>query len=262
MISLRRRLILLSFGLVSIPVAVGQNNQPRLVYDVASIRPSTLNAPTGGIDPLPGGSGYKGEGVSLKVMLSVMYRVPLRQIVGGPDWLNDERFDVQAITETPYSTDDLHLMFQNLLADRFHLRIHKETKLAPAYVLTIAKSGLKMAESPAAHDHNIPITNGGNNEFIGNSVRMGFFCWWLGLRLQNDQRPVIDQTGLSGAYDFKLSFRPQLAPNASMDTNSPEQDNRPSIFDALKDQLGLVLTPQKGPVETLVIDSVERPTEN
>ena len=262
MICFRRRLILLSFGLVSMSVAVGQNNQRRLVYDVASIRPSRPSAPAGGIDPLPGGTGYKGEGVSVKVMLSVMYRVPLWQIVGGPDWLNDERFDVQAITETPYSTDDLHLMFQNLLADRFHLKLHKETKLAQAYILTIAKSGLKMTESPAAHDHNIPITNGKNNEFIGNSVRMGFFCWWLGLRLQNDQRPVIDQTGLSGAYDFKLSFRPQLAPNGSMDTNNPEQDNRPSIFDALKDQLGLVLTPQKGPVETLVIDSVERPSEN
>jgi len=192
MICFRRRLILLSFGLVSMSVAVGQNNQRRLVYDVASIRPSRPNAPAGGIDPLPGGTGYKGEGFSVKVMLSVMYRVPLWQIVGGPDWLNDERFDVQAITETPYSTDDLHLMFQDLLADRFHLKLHKETKLAPAYILTIAKSGLKIAESPTAHDHNIPITHGKNNEFIGSSVRMGFFCWWLGLRLQNDQRPVID----------------------------------------------------------------------
>jgi uncharacterized protein (TIGR03435 family) len=254
-------LILLGFGLVPTPIAFGQNNQTGLVYDVASIRPSRPNAPAGGIDPLPGGTGYKGEGVSVKVMLGVMYRIPLRQIVGGPDWLNDERFDIQAITETPCSTDDLHLMFQNLLADRFHLKLHKETSLAPAYVLTVAKSGLKMVQAATAHDHNIPITNGGNNEFIGNSVRMGFFCWWLGLRLQNDQRPVIDQTGLSGAYDFKLSFRPQLAPNTSMDTNNSE-DNRPSIFDALKDQLGLVLIPQKGPVTVLVIDSIERPSEN
>jgi len=262
MIWLKRCLMLMSLGLASIPVAIAQSNQTRLVYDVASIRPSRPNAPAGGIDPLPGGTGYKGAGVSVKVMLSVMYRLPMRQIVGGPDWLSDERFDVQAMTEAPHSTDDLHLMFQNLLADRFHLKLHRQTKLAPAYILTVAKSGLKMTEATTAHDHNIPITNGGNNEFIGNSVRMGFFCWWLGLRLQNDQRPVIDQTGLSGAYDFKLSFRPQLAPNASMDANSSEQDNRPSIFDALKDQLGLVLTPQKGPVEILVIDSIEKPSEN
>jgi len=254
--------LLLAFGLMPIPTTAAQNNQARLVYDVASIRQSRPNALAGGIDPLPGGTGYKGEGVSVKVMLSVMYRVPLRQIVGGPDWINDERFDVQAITETPYSTDDLHLMFQNLLTDRFHLKLHRETRLAPAYILTIAKSALKMAEATTARDHNIPITNGGHNEFIGNSVRMSFFCWWLGLKLQGDQRPVIDQTGLSGAYDFKLSFRPQLAPNASMEISNSEQDNRPSIFDALKDQLGLVLTPRKGPVETLVIDSVERPSEN
>jgi uncharacterized protein (TIGR03435 family) len=80
----------------------------------------------------------------------------------------------------------------------------------------------------------------------------------VSLRLQNDERPVVDQTGLTGAYDFTLSFRPQLPPDATTD----EQDNRPTIFDALRDELGLELIPKKGPVEYLVIDHIERPSEN
>ncbi len=195
-------------------------------------------------------------------MLSVMYRVPLRRIVGGPSWLSSEKFDVQVRADHSYSIDDLHIMFQNLLADRFHLKLHKETKMGPVYVLTVAKSGLKMISVVAGKDRNIPITNGRSNEIIGNRVRMDFFCWWLGLRLQNDERPVIDKTGLRGTYDFKLSFRPQLPPDASGEVQSPELENLPSIFDAVKDQLGLELVPQKGPVETLVIDHIERPTEN
>ena len=78
------------------------------------------------------------------------------------------------------------------------------------------------------------------------------------LEAANDERPVLDRTGLTGAYDFTLSFRPQLPPDAITD----EQDNRPIIFDALLDELGLELIPKKGPVEYLVIDHIERPSEN
>jgi uncharacterized protein (TIGR03435 family) len=91
---------------------------------------------------------------------------------------------------------------------------------------------------------------------------MNYLCFWLSQNLQSDQRQVVDRTGLTGTFDFKLSFRPQLPPDASADALSPELENLPSIFDAVRDQLGLELTPQKGPVETLVIDHVERPSEN
>jgi uncharacterized protein (TIGR03435 family) len=191
-----------------------------------------------------------------------MYRVPLRQIVGGPLWLSSERFDVEVRADHSYSIDDLHLMFQNLLADRFQLKLHKEVKTGPVYLLTVAKSGLKMNTVDVEKDRNIPISDAPNNEFIGRRVPMNYLCYWLGLKLQYDQRPVVDKTGLSGAYDFKLSFRPQLPPDTSIEEQFPELLNLPSIFDAVKDQLGLELTPQKGPVEFLVIDHVERPSEN
>jgi uncharacterized protein (TIGR03435 family) len=247
---------------MSIPLAFGQDKPVRLVYEVASIRPSQPNAPEGYVDPLPNGIGYNAKRIPVKDMLSVMYRIPRRQIIGGPDWLSSEKVDVQARADHPYSIDDLHIMFQNLLADRFNLKLHKESKVGAVYILTVAKSGLKMTPVDAGKERNIPITNGPNHELIGSRVPMNYLCFWLGQRLQNDQRPVIDKTGLTGTYDFKLSFRPQLPPDASAEGLSPELENLPSIFDAVKDQLGLELVPQKGPVETLVIDHAEKPSEN
>jgi uncharacterized protein (TIGR03435 family) len=239
------------FSWISIPFALGQEKSVRLVYEVASVRPSQTDAPDGEIDPLPNGIGYNVEAIPVTIMLSVMYRVPLRQIVGGPSWLSSERFDVQVRADHSYSIDDLHIMFQNLLADRFHLKLHKEIREGPVYTLSIAKSGLKMNPVAAGKNRTAPISDAPN-----------YLCYWLGLKLQYDQRPVVDKTGLTGTYDFKLSFRPQLPPDASQENQSPELENLPSIFEAVKDQLGLELTRQKGPVEALVIDHVERPTEN
>jgi uncharacterized protein (TIGR03435 family) len=250
------------FWWILAPLAFGQEKPARLVYEVASVRPSGPDAPDGEIDPLPNGVGYSVKAIPVKIMLSIMYRVPLRQIVGGPIWLNNERFDVEVRADHSYSIDDLHIMFQNLLADRFQLKLHKEIKSGPVYLLTIAKSGLKMNPVDAGKNRNVPITDAPNYEFIGSKVPMNYLCYWLGLKLQYDQRPVVDKTGLTGTYDFKLSFRPQLPPDASREDQSPELENLSLIFDAVKDQLGLQLARQKGPVETLVIDHAERPTEN
>ncbi len=242
--------------------AQGQSSPVRLVYDVASVKASEPGAPDGEVDPLPGGTGYNAVRISIKDMLSVMYRVPGRQITGGPEWLYSERFDVLARTDRAYSIDDLHLMFQNLLADRFNLKLHRQTKMGPVYVLMVASSGLKMKPVDPGKDRHSPITTGPNDETIGSRVPMNYFCFWLGQNLQSDQRPVIDTTGLIGTYDFRLTFRPELPPEASTQALSPEVQNLPSIFAALKDQLGLELVPQKGPVETLVIDHVEKPSAN
>jgi uncharacterized protein (TIGR03435 family) len=239
--------------------ALAQEKPVRLTYDVVSIRPSQPGATGGGfVDSLPGGIGYNAENIPIKVILCVIYRIPLRQVVGGPDWLSNERFDVQVRADRPYSIDDLHIMFQNALADRFNLKLHIETKTGPVYVLTVAKSGLKMVPVDPGKDRNIPIVTSPNHESIGSRVPMNYLCFWLGQNLQSDQRQVVDRTGLTGTFDFKLSFRAQLPPDAL----SSELENLPSIFAAVRDQLGLVLTPQRGPVETLVIDHVERPSEN
>lgn len=188
-----------------------------------------------------------------------MYRLPRRQVVGGPDWVDTQRFDVMVRANGRYSIDELHTMFQNMLADRFHLKLHIETKQGPVYALTVAKSGLKMMPVEEGFARNSPINEIRENVYVADRVPLVYLCFWLGTQLQSDHRPVVDETGLTGHYNFQLTFRPQLAPE---ETPSSEDENLPSIFDAMRDQLGLQLTPKIGPVQTLVIDSIERPSSN
>ena len=262
MIERRFGIVVAGLALMSMPLALGQDKSDRLTFDVASIRPSPPNAPVGGFTPLPNGNGYDVQNASIKSVISVIYRTPLRQISGGPEWLTSQKYDIKVRADHPYSVDDLHMMFQNLLSDRFKLGIHKETREGPVYLLTVAKSGLKMKLVEVGKDHNSPIKDGKTGEYIGERVSMEYLCYWLGQRLQNDQRPVIDKTSLHGTYNFTLTFRPQLLPSVSDEGLDPELESLPSIFSALKEQLGLELVPQKGPVEQLIIDSAQRPSDN
>ena len=241
----------------------GQSPPPRLAFDVAAIHPSAPGQNGGGIKPLPNGTGYMVKNMTVKVMMAVMFRIPARQIVGGPDWFGSAPFDVEARADRTYGLEDLHTMFKNLLADRFGLRFHIETKQGPVYELVLDKSGLKMKPDPAGGGLNIPITPTGPGQFTGTRVPMPYFCWFLGQQEQNDPRPVIDKTGLTQFYDFTLKFAPELPPGAVLgDDAPPELRSLPSLADALQDQLGLKLIPAKGPLQTYVIDRLEMPTAN
>src|SRR5580698_1815180 len=108
----------------------------RLTFDVASIHASKPDAPGGGIKPLPGGHGYTAAAIPIKLVIALMYRIPLRQIEGSPDWINTDRFDIEARVDGTYSVEDLHTMFKNLLADRFGLKFHIDTREGNVYALT------------------------------------------------------------------------------------------------------------------------------
>lgn len=117
---------------------------PRLTFDVVAIHPADPNATFGRIKPIPGKHGYTAENIPVRLMIALMYKIPSRQIEGGPSWLNTERFDVEARADAPHSIDDLHTMYQNLLIDRFGLRFHHEVREGNIYALTIDPSGLKL----------------------------------------------------------------------------------------------------------------------
>lgn len=236
-----------------------QPSPTRLTFEVASIRPTKAGSTGGGIKPLPGGQEYVAKNVPVKLMIRLLYRVPMRQIVGGPAWLETDPYDVDAKADRSYNIDDLHVMFQNLLADEFKLRFHKEIKKGPVYALVADKSGLKMKINHSAQDFNVPIAGGTDGVAIGTRVPMSYLTWWLEGVLQADGRPVIDQTGLTDFYDFRLSFTFPRSLNAT-DESSSIDAAKPSIFDALRQQLGLRLQPETGPVEYYVIDNIEKPT--
>jgi uncharacterized protein (TIGR03435 family) len=247
--------------LMSVSLAHSQDKPTRITFEVAAIRPSKRSDLNGGIKALPGGNGYTAENIPVKLMISLMYRIPMRQISGGPDWLNSDRYNIEAKADGPYSIDDLHIMFQNLLADRFNLKFHIETKEGPVYALEVEDSGTKIKVNQSAQDFRIPM-NFAPEGVVGIRVPMPYFCWWLGQQLQTSGRPVVDHTGLNKNYDFTLTYLPELPPDFSKDNLPPEVRDRPSIFDALKQQLGLKLIPQKGPVDHYVIDHIDRPSDN
>jgi len=249
-------------GAVLAPAAVGQaaERPARLTFDVATIRLHDPSQPGGGIKAIDGGHGYTAVGVPVKLMIALMYKVPVRQIKGGPDWMEKDNYDVEARVDGKWSLDDLHIMFQNLLEDRFGLKFHIETKDGPAYALTIDPAGSKMKVNETEQDYKIPMIPSGIADFTGTRVPMSYLAWFLGQALQQENRPVIDETGLKGFYDFKLQFLPILPPDVTLDKLPPEVQNRPALADAVRDQLGLRLTKQNGPVPYYVIDKLERPS--
>jgi len=251
--------LLLSLALLpTLPLAA---QSPRLTFDVASIHRSDPGQTSGGIKPIPGGHGYTARNITVSQMIRLMFKVPQRQLRGEPEWLNTDRWDVEARADGTYSVDDLHTMYQNLLADRFQLKFHKEPQTGNIYALTVDPSGSRLTPNTKPEDDAIPM-NGGPGHTVGVRVPMNYFTWWLGQQLNDDGRPVIDQTGLTGNFDFTLTFRPDLPPDQSADALPPELRDLPTIFNALRDQLGLRLTPTKGTFYNLVIDHVERPSDN
>ena len=238
-----------------------QEKPARLTFDVISIKPAKPGVRGGGIKALPGGQEYTAQNVPVKLMISLMYKVPMWQIKGGPEWVDGGRYDVEAKADHPYNLDDLHTMFRNLLADEFKLKFHRETKEGPVYALSVDKSGLKMKPNDSPQNWQVPI-QGGPGHVVGKRVPMEYLTWWLSQTLQQDQRSVIDQTGLSGNYDFTLACMPELPPDFPRENLPPGIADLPTIFEALPKQLGLRLEPQKGPVSYFMIDSAERPAEN
>lgn len=207
------------------------------------------------------GSGYLAQNITVKTMMTVMYRIPESRIEGGPDWFDSQGYDIQAKADHECSLDDLHTMFKNLLADRFGLKFHIETRVGSVYELHVDKSGLNMKPDGRADEMKVSVIPKGPGEFVGARVPISYLCFFLAQQINGSARPVIDKTGLTEAYDFTLTFLPDI-PGVPADKLDPELQARPALFDAVKEQLGLKLELRKGPVGSFVIDHVEHPTEN
>jgi uncharacterized protein (TIGR03435 family) len=194
--------------------------------------------------------------VPLQVLITNAYGVRDHQISGGPSWLNSERYDVVAKQSgddrSPTKTKQ---MLQTLLADRFQLRLRRETKELPIYALVIGKIGPKLHEADANPGAGMTY---GKGRIKARRASMEQFAETLGNQLG---RTVVDKTRLHGDFAFDLEWTPDTSQPIGPGT-APAAASGPSIFTAVQEQLGLKLEPQKGSVEILVIDHVERPSEN
>jgi uncharacterized protein (TIGR03435 family) len=175
--------------------------------------------------------------------------------ISGPAWLQSEHFDILAKADTPVAEDQLKLMMQALLADRFKLSFHREPKELRSYVMTVAKSGQKLHESAANEK---PFRE---NSAIGTVVKAMTMKEFADFMADALQTPIVDMSGMTGRYDFVLDFTPYLPPGEHV--MKMEFDNSTGIIiSAIRGELGFDLESKKENVDMLVIDHVEQPSAN
>jgi uncharacterized protein (TIGR03435 family) len=230
-------------------------------FEVVSIKPVGFE---GRVTMSPQPNGLYAEAVTARMLIRNAYRVQEFLIEGGPGWINEDRFTVNARAAGRLGQGELPLMMQSMLEDRFKLKVHRETREMPVYVLVPEKNGHKMRP---AKDPNAPPESRGfsgtEGEFRAAAVNLTQI---VNLLQAFVGRPIIDKTGATGLYDFTLRW----SPNGGLDpfgpgtpaTAPPADSSGLTLFNALQDQLGLKLNAEKGPVEVIVIDNIEKPTEN
>lgn len=239
-------------------------------FDVVSIRPSKPGA--SGSNSNFSNETYTATNVTLKEIIQYdAYEIPGPQILGIPSSLEGVAFDIQAkIDPAIYAQmktqgnqqhyQQFQPMVQRLLADRFKLAVHTETRELPVYALTIAKNGQKLqpAKDPDAGTN---FTSGRGGQLTAKGASAEQLAQKLTRSVSDELgRIVIDKTGLTGRYDLTLKWTPALGTPPTL--NGEPDTSAPSIFTAIREQLGLKLEPTKGPVHVLVIHHAERPSEN
>jgi uncharacterized protein (TIGR03435 family) len=231
-----------------------------LTFEVASIKRSPANALPGEINPAPGGRRYVGV-QTLRSYLYVAYQVRPEQIVGGPGWVDSELYDLNAEAEKPSSIEDLHIMLQNLLTERFKLRFHYDAKEMQAYVLTVDKNGpknLKAHPNPTGGDVSLQRTVDQvvHEKWTAHCASMDFFVWRFSAWLE---QPMVNQTGFNGCFDFDLTFtREPRVGTPLREVPEGTDTSGPTIYQAMLRQLGLRFESKKAPVQTMAINHAER----
>jgi uncharacterized protein (TIGR03435 family) len=229
-------------------------------FEVASVKLNKSGVAGTSFQFAPGGERFAATNATLGALILLAYKLTPGRL-SAPGHLPAETYDIDTKAEAAVNSDQMLRMLQALLVDRFKMKLHWETREMPVYALVLAKGGPRFHETKAAGD-GFPIgIRGSRGQTILQNAPLSYFAWSISLAVD---RMVIDRTGMTGRYDFEYSY----APESRGPGRNPEEHEAirptdgPSIYEALQEQLGLKLEPQKGPVEFLVIDHVEKPSEN
>lgn len=229
-----------------------QSAPPR--FEAASIRPSSpeqVAAGSSGCQTTPGL--IRCINVTLKRAISGANGIALDRVLGGPAWTESDRFQITAKADRPLGEDPLNAMLKTLLAERFKLVLHSEFQIRETLIMEVAKNGPKLQPAGDA-----PISaNNGHGLLEAPSVTMRILAEMLSRDLN---LPVVDRTGLTGSFKFTLHYNADRA--ATADPDLAAADLRLEMSTAIAQQLGLTLKSQRLPVEMLVIDRAEKPSEN
>lgn len=240
-------------------------------FEVATIKPSDPKRPGWGITVNRSGM-FITLNTTLADLIKFAYSVHPKQIIGAPAWGDSDKFDVSAKPDTPGmpSVIQMRAMLQKLLADRFSLAFHNEKKEMSAYAITVAKGGDKLKKE---ENSPVPIPGFGGMPQRGFMVRNATIAEFAAvIQAQFMEQPVVDQTGLGGTrYSFILKWTPDPSQNAgfgrgpvSANPQPPpvDPDAPPDLFAAMDQQLGLQMKGTKAPIDVMVIDKVQKPSEN
>jgi uncharacterized protein (TIGR03435 family) len=270
----------------------------KMAFDVASVKLSIGSEEQNRNFPLDDTDRYAPNGGLLTInkfplgtIIAFAYKLPFHESAliqdRLPKALAAERFDIEARASGTPTKDQMRLMMQSLLADRFKLAVHRESRQMPVYALVLARPG-KTGPQLVSHSDNAPCGDPARSSASGGSSAN--VCSLLSIRMMADgfhlsiqnvtmqyiadtlptipgvdlDRPLLDQTGLAGRFDVTLVWTPELRPGAEVppDVELPPAGSGPTSLEALNDQLGLKLDPQTGPVDVLVIDRVVEPSPN
>ncbi len=237
-------------------------------FDVATIKPSQPNQP---------GKGFGFNGTHTRTfhtnvddLIAVAYGLHAKQIIGAPDWLGTDLYDIDGVADVPGrpSIKQMGEMLQGLLADRFALKFHHEQRELSVYAIQVAAGGPKMKETTAGPNDPQGFGLAGFGDLYVRNMTMKDFATWMQSGVMD--RPVVDQTGLTARFDFHLKWTPDesqfeqfrgtngpIQPPAGDNPNAP-----PSLYTAVQEQLGLKFSATKAMDDVIVIDHVEKPSEN
>jgi bla regulator protein blaR1 len=248
-------------------------------FEVASVKPNLTTGPrlVAISNWRPGG--FDATLMWLRSLIQLAYSVKGDRIIGGPSWIATDRFDITANAEGNPSIAERQLMLRTLLADRFKLVVHNETRDLPAFALVLTrkdgKLGSQLRAVTSGCERGVGLRNVGPSEKPPPcGIRRGLTrieAWGFTMLQLADllspiaQRPVVDQTGLTGFFDVDLEWDPNanaLRVDAIPGASAGADGTGATIFAAVRDQLGLKLDSQRAPTDVLVIDSVEKPTED
>lgn len=250
-----------------------QSPPPRPAFDrfeVATITPTAPDWRGGAYFKMQGGHLFIVKNYSVQTLVAAAWNLPTRLVSGGPSWSSTDRYDVAATTPGALQPDrdEQMAMLRGLLSDRFNLTFHRESKTMPVYELVVANSGPKMKSSGGPPPDGRPalIFTLFPERRARLPVRDATMAEFASLLPHGAvDRPVVDKTGLTGRYDFVLEWAPDEGDfDGMMRARPPLPDDaaEPGLFEAMQRQLGLKLIATKGPIETMVLDRVERPSDN
>lgn len=250
------------------PKMMDPNAKPE--FEVASIKPSDPNRPGWGINTNSSGI-LLTRGTTLNDLVKFAYDMHPKQVVGAPAWADSDKFDIQAKPDIPgmSTMNQMKAMLQKLLADRFSLAFHKDRRELAAYVITVAKSGVKISKEENA---TVPLPGFGGQPQFGFNVHNATLAEFASvMQAQFMDLPVVDQTGLGDTrYTFAVKFTPDPGMRPFGGAFSPpagpapttDPDAPPDLFSAMEQQLGLHIQKTKAPVEVMIIDKIEKPSPN